>query len=191
MVRLSSMRRYDSSCACPQVRTEQSRCRWPVVECLRQQIPKKFRTCMCPSAVLLSLSLGPILSVIYALAAPSNVLCGCGEERVASRRRIRIGRERHVEGLLWLRVRGWIASVGLRLRLVVRIMAIFWRALERSGLAGVHGARDGVRASERRTSRQTGVRVLKQNQGPRESDGRGKQSKSNDERERRAKRAAL
>lgn len=95
-----------------------------------------------------------------------------------------------MERLLRLRGRRWIASVGLRLGLVVRITMAIWRPLERrwSGLAGVHGARVGVRAFERRagSDNRRGVsRGLKQSQRL-ESEGRRKQRESNEERQRTA-----
>jgi hypothetical protein len=73
----------------------------------------------------------------------ASVLCSRGEEWIASRRRIRVGREGNVQWLLGLRGRR-IGGVGWRCRLVVRIMdhmAIWWALEWRwSGLTGVHGA---------------------------------------------------
>lgn len=108
---------------------------------------------MCPAALPLGLRLLlRTVGAMYALAGASNVLRGRGQEWVASGRCIRVGCEGDMQRLL--RLRSWrrIGSVGLRRRLVVRIMdhMAIWRPLEWrwSRLAGVHGAAAELRASE-------------------------------------------
>jgi hypothetical protein len=120
-----------------------------------------LRTCVPPVSIPLGVHLRHAL--YCAVAALPYVMRGLREERIASRRRIRVvrGRIGHVERVLaLLRLRLWwlwlwlwlcrrrIARIrvggsgsGSGRRLVVWVvdqMAI-WRARERCGLAGVHG----------------------------------------------------
>lgn len=104
---------------------------------------------MCPAALPLSLGLQRIVSSRNALTAASDVLCGRGEEWVASGRCVRVLREGNVQRLLWLRSRGSVAGVRLRRGLVVRIMdhRTVGRSLE-GRLTGVHGVPVDLGASE-------------------------------------------
>jgi hypothetical protein len=108
---------------------------WGANVCLR-------RTCMCPISIPLCLRLHGTGLSRYALAGASSVLWCCGQEWVASRRRIRVGRERNVQRSLLLRSSGRVAGVGLWLRRVVWVMyhRTVWGSLERrwSRLMGVH-----------------------------------------------------
>jgi hypothetical protein len=121
--------------------------------CVCSKTKNIFRTCVCPAALSLGGSWRCIVARRRALAAVASVLCGRGEEWVASRRRIRVGRKGNVQWLLGQRGRG-IGGVRGRCRLVVRIMdhMAIWRALEWrwSGLTGVHG---GSGASEEQRER--------------------------------------
>jgi hypothetical protein len=126
-----------------------------VLVCLKTK--NIFRTCVCPATLSLSGSWRRILPRGRALAAVASVLCGRGQEWIASRRRIRVGREGNMQWLLGLRGR-WVAGVRWWCRLVVRItdhMAIWWALEWRwSWLTGVHG---GSGASEEQCEGGAGV----------------------------------
>jgi hypothetical protein len=138
---------------------------WPASCCTEGASVSKtkniFRTCVCPSTLSLCRGWRRIVSRRHALAAVSSVLCGRGEEWIASRRRIRVGREGDVQWLLRLRGWRWISGEGLGGRLVVRIMdhmAVWWSLEWRwSRLTGIHGVRVSAGASEKPRERKADV----------------------------------
>lgn len=122
-------------------------------------VPKRrcCRTCICPATLTLGLTLGRIVSTEHSLTPMSSVLWGRRVEGITSRYRVRVGRNRRVQWLLWLRGRG-IAVVGLRRRrLAVWIMdhRVIWGSLERRRRRlAVHGDAADFGSSRRRSREQ-------------------------------------